>query len=62
VGIPKKECYPQIEITLPRIAQLKRSDLFVNLSVLLPVIIHLGTDDTPSEIYEAVRDVTTWWP
>jgi len=57
-----RECYPSIESMLGTLFLRARDDLFSNLAALMPVIIHIGTDDTPHEIYEAVRDVTAWWP
>ena len=58
----KINCYQMIEPVLGQLSRHTRADLFSDLSALMPVLLHLGTDDTPREIYEAVRDVTTWWP
>ena len=48
--------------TLAELSHRTRVNLYSDLAALMPVIIHIGTEDTPREIYEAVRDVTTWWP
>ena len=39
-----------------------RGALFSDISALFPLVIHHGGDNTTTEIYQAVRDVTTWWP
>ena len=60
--LPKKECYPYIELMVAQLALGTRADLFFDLAALMPVLVHLGTNDAPREIYKAVHDVTTWWP
>jgi hypothetical protein len=60
--ISKDNVYVLIEKSLCQLATRTRANMFSDLAALMPVIIHLGTEDTPHEIYEAVRDVTTWWP
>jgi len=62
IEISFEECYLLVETSLHELSQQKRSELFSGISIIMPVIIHLGTDDTPSDIYEAVHAVTTWWP
>jgi hypothetical protein len=61
-NVPVRECYLPIETSLTDLSYRTRADLFSDISAIMPVIIHLGTEDTPREIYEAVCDVTTWWP
>ncbi|MGC4099003.1 MAG: hypothetical protein QM706_17980 [Nitrospira sp.] len=51
--ISKEGCYQHIATTVTRLAQRVRNCLFSDLSALLPVLIHIGTDDIPREIYEA---------
>jgi hypothetical protein len=62
IKIPSEKSLLPIETSLVEFSQRTRADLFSDLAALMPIIIHLGTDDTPREIYQAVRDVTTWWP
>lgn len=58
-----QECYGMVfEAALSRFTQRNRANLFSDVSALMPFIIHLGVNNTPYKIYEAVRDVTTWWP
>lgn len=57
-----EECYQYMDTCLAKLSQRTRSNLFSDISALLPIIIRLGTPDTSREIYEAVHDVTTWWP
>jgi hypothetical protein len=57
-----KEIYFLLENSLVILSHRTRADLFSDLAALMPVIIHIGDEDTPREIYSAVRDVTTWWP
>ncbi len=59
---PAPKSYKPVEITLSELSANTRSDLFNDLATLMPAIIHLGTPETPGEIYQAVCDVTTWWP
>jgi hypothetical protein len=58
----KENCYFILEKALPKLSNRTRDRLLSDIEILLPIFIHLGTADTPREIYEAVRDVTTWWP
>ena len=59
---PQVESYSLLTSGISKLAKRTRPNLLSDLTVLMPVIIHLGTPNTPREIYEAVRDVTTWWP
>ncbi len=58
----KNKAYLLLEMTLDKLSLSKRMYLFSDLAALMPVIVHIGTPDTPREIYSAIRDVTTWWP
>jgi hypothetical protein len=60
--IPLPMCYEYMEVSIKESSRNIRSELFSDIVALMPVIIHLGTEDTRTEIYSAVRDVTTWWP
>jgi hypothetical protein len=60
--ISHKKSLLLMETSLAAHSQRTRSSLFWDLAALMPVFIHVGTDEAPREIYEAVRDVTTWWP
>jgi hypothetical protein len=62
INNPVGNVYEQIEGALQTSSLRTRADLFFDCAALMPVIKHIGTPDTPREIYEAVRDVTTWWP
>ena len=57
-----KNDYGTIETLLHQLAEGTRVVLFHQLTSIIPVVIRLGTKDTPREIYEAAHDVTTWWP
>jgi hypothetical protein len=57
-----KDSYFCLSYSLPKLSQRGRANLLSDIAALMPIIFHLGTDDTPREIYAAVRDVTAWWP
>jgi hypothetical protein len=60
--IPEKECYPHIETLLTQLALYTRTDLFSDISALLPILLHLGGEGLCRETLQAVRDVSAWWP
>ncbi len=62
MSISSRECYPIMEIALAKLSLQSRASLFSDISLILPVFIYIGSDNIAREIYEAVRDVTTWWP
>jgi uncharacterized protein (DUF3820 family) len=62
MNISHKKSLLLMETSLAELSRRTRANLFSDLAALMPVILHLGTEDAPREIYEAVRDVTTWWP
>jgi len=43
-------------------ADKKRTELLENIVIPFAILLHIGPSNTPREIYDAVRDVTTWWP
>jgi uncharacterized protein (DUF3820 family) len=53
-------CY--LEYSLSILSHRTRPDLLSDMTALMPVLIEIGTEDTPHEIHQAVRDVTKWWP
>jgi hypothetical protein len=57
-----KESFSMLEPPLFKLAKRTRSNLSSDIMALIPIFLQVGTDDIPREIYEAVRDVTTWWP
>jgi len=60
--ISHKKSLLLMETSLADLSYRTRSNLLADLTTLMPVILHLSTDDTPCEIFAAVRDVTIWWP
>lgn len=47
--------------SLAILSQRTRSDLFSDISNLLPVFLHMGENGLDREILNAVRDVSKWW-
>ena len=60
--LSNKRQYALIDQCLPALAGNTRPEFLSNTVTLMSFIINIGTEDTPREIYAAVRDVTTWWP
>ena len=59
---PIRQLYHYVDDFLFSPSYRIRANLCLDFVALMPIILHFGTEDTPHEIYEAVRDVTTWWP
>lgn len=47
---------------LPLLSERSRHNFLSDLSALMNFVLLLGEDELPREIYETVREVTTWWP
>ena len=62
IGLLPEDIYFLLETSLVELSHRTRENLFSDIAALMPVIIHIGTEDTPREIYEAIHDITTWWP
>ena len=56
------ECYLMMEPTLIELALRTRHNLFSDISALLSVFFHLGTNEVAVDILQSVHDVTEWWP
>jgi hypothetical protein len=48
--------------TLRALAANRRAELLYDITVLLPLLKHLGTAETVPGIQAAIRDMTRWWP
>jgi len=60
--VSNQDSYRLLEDMLLEYVQRTRTYLFPCISRLLPVFLRIGQKNTSREIYQAVRDVTTWWP
>lgn len=61
INLPINMCYMAIEATLDHSSLCKRADLFLNISALLPVFLHLSKENMSEEVLSAVCDVSSWW-
>lgn len=61
LNLPRNKSLSLIEASLDELSRRKRSDLLSDSLILLPVLLHLGDENTATEIYNAIKDVVTWW-
>ena len=54
--------YPLWQETLPNMTDAGRQSLLADLSIMIPVMIHLGGEEAIVESYRAIQDVGRWWP
>ncbi len=60
--LPIAMLYPSWRETLNMSANRFRSDLFVDLDAMRPIIVTLGGEKAMVEAFRAIQDVARWWP
>ncbi len=60
--VPRQQAYALWAKTWPALAARRRDDLLFDLTALAPVIAALGGENAVRETFQAIQDVSRWWP